>query len=431
MRMKTGIMNTHDPREHIRGIHQILISDKKRIGFLFGAGTSLATGLPYCTVPAIEKMTQIIVDKVEGARPEFKSAIMEFREEAKLLEEDFNIETLLSRVEAKRAVIGQGTLNGLKLDDFIELATLLKTEVIKLVSVHDKLKPADRKKLAHARFAEWARKAERRHPAEIFTINYDYLLEIALEAAEIPYFDGFSGSFEPFFCPGAVEDMEAYPRLLKLWKLHGSLGWKAGTSDRSVVRQQGTSADSILIYPSHLKYNESKRQPYVGLIDRLCAFLQQDDAVLFTCGYSFGDSHINERIETSLRRGANAHVFAMYYDESESGGGENVYGLADETNRVRVLAADKTGGKMSVYGRRHAIIGGKFGTWRIRDEPKPMESLRVSQYFDEDAAIPSNETGLHQGNEVWNGTGRFLLPDFRRFTEFLSDLSTFASPKGA
>ena len=32
----------HDPTEYIRGIQQILISDKKRIGFLFGAGSSLA-----------------------------------------------------------------------------------------------------------------------------------------------------------------------------------------------------------------------------------------------------------------------------------------------------------------------------------------------------------------------------------------------------
>ena len=50
-------MYTHDPREHIRGIHQILVSDKKRIGFLFGAGSSFATGLPTAFIPAIEKMT--------------------------------------------------------------------------------------------------------------------------------------------------------------------------------------------------------------------------------------------------------------------------------------------------------------------------------------------------------------------------------------
>jgi hypothetical protein len=34
---------THDPREFIRGIQQILISGTKRIGFLCGAGTSMAT----------------------------------------------------------------------------------------------------------------------------------------------------------------------------------------------------------------------------------------------------------------------------------------------------------------------------------------------------------------------------------------------------
>ena len=36
----TTTLITHDPREFIRGLQQILISDSKRIGFLFGAGTS-------------------------------------------------------------------------------------------------------------------------------------------------------------------------------------------------------------------------------------------------------------------------------------------------------------------------------------------------------------------------------------------------------
>ena len=33
---------SYDPSEYIRGLQQLLVSDKKRIGFLFGAGTSLA-----------------------------------------------------------------------------------------------------------------------------------------------------------------------------------------------------------------------------------------------------------------------------------------------------------------------------------------------------------------------------------------------------
>jgi len=421
-------MNTHDPREHIRGIHQILISDKKRIGFLFGAGSSFATGLQAVFVPAIEKMTKTIVAEVEARSREFAAAIKEIQAETEALKVAFNIETLLSSIEAKRAVIGAGKLNGLDSVGFTDLATLVKTLVVKLVSVRETLPAADRKKLAHARLANWVQKARRRFPAEIFTTNYDYLFEIALEGSGIPYFDGFSGSFEPFFCPEAVEDVEAFPHLVKLWKMHGSLGWTYRDSDKAVIRQQSAPEDSILIYPSHLKYNTSKKQPYVGLIDRLCAFLQQDDAVLFTCGYSFGDPHINERIVTSLRRGANSHVIAMYYDETWTEDNKSVFGLADVTNSVRGLATFETGGKMSVYGLRHAVIGGKFGEWRLRDEPKTTESIRVSQYFDEDAATPSDEAGERKGDERWAGTGRFVLPDFRKLTDFLNDLSSSEGP---
>lgn len=423
-------MSTHDPREHIRGIHQILISDKKRIGFLFGAGSSLATGLPSTFVPAIEKMTDTIVAQVEAHSEEFKDAVKQIKAETATAKVVFNIETLLSSIEAKRAVIGEGKLNGLNASGLSDLATLVKGSVMKLVSVHETLPVGDRKKLAHSSLANWIQKARRRFPAEIFTTNYDYLFEIALEGSGIPYFDGFSGSFEPFFCPEAVEDVDAYPHLVKLWKMHGSLGWIYRDSDKAVIRQPEPkdSKDSILIYPSHLKYNTAKKQPYVGLIDRLCTFLQQDDAVLFTCGYSFGDNHINERIVTSLRRGANSHVIAMYYDEMLDEDSKRVCGLADETNCVRDLATRETGGKMSVYGLRHAVIGGKFGEWRLRDEPKTMESIRVSQYFDEDAATPSDEAGERKGDEQWKGTGRFLLPDFRKLTEFLNDLSSSEGP---
>lgn len=88
------------------------------------------------------------------------------------------------------------------------------------------------------------------------------------------------------------------------------------------------------------------------------------------------------------------------------------------------MATQETGGKMSVYGRHHAVIGGKFGTWRLRDEPKKNESTRIDLYFDEDAAAPSSTPGEQQGNERWEGTGSFLLPDFRKLTGFLNDLSS-------
>lgn len=416
--------HTHDPREYIRGIHQILISDKKRIGFLFGAGSSFATGIPTCQVPAIADMTAQIVSRVEAKSPKFRAAVRDICQEIEVAKLQFNIETLLSVIEAKRAVIGWGKLNGLDAAGFLAFAEFVKMCVVELVSIHKTLPVDARSNLAHSKLSSWASKARRRFPAEIFTTNYDYLFEIALEGSGIPYFDGFSGSYEPFFCPEAVEDIEAYPHLVKLWKMHGSLGWTFRECDKAVIRDKSASAKSILIYPSHLKYNTSKKQPYVGLIDRLCTFLQQDDAVLITCGYSFGDSHINERIATSLRRGANSHVIAMYYDQYQDKSKKTIYGLTDSTNIVREMATHGTGGKMSVYGLRHAVIGGKFGEWRLRSEPKMNESIRVSQYFDEDAAILSDEAGEHKGNEIWAGTGHFLLPDFCKLTEFLNDLSS-------
>ena len=295
---------------------------------------------------------------------------------------------------------------------------------MKLVSVHEILPPEERAKLSHSRLSSWLAKARRRFSAEIFTTNYDYLFEIALEASGIPYFDGFSGSYEPFFCPEAVEDVEAYSHLVKLWKMHGSLGWTYRDRDKAVIRMPATTAESILIYPSHLKYSTSKKQPYVGLIDRLCTFLQQDDAVLITCGYSFRDSHINERLATSLRRGANSHVIAMYYDRSQDGDKNILHSLSHSNDKVREMATHETSGKMSVYGLRHAVIGGKLGQWRLRDEPKKDESIRINRYFDEDASTPSKEAGEHKGDEKWEGTGQFLLPDFCKLTDFLNDLSS-------
>ncbi len=41
-------------------------------------------------------------------------------------------------------------------------------------------------------FNEW------KSPIELFTTNYDLLLEEALEDEEIPYFDGFVGSKKSF-----------------------------------------------------------------------------------------------------------------------------------------------------------------------------------------------------------------------------------------
>ncbi|WAC03274.1 hypothetical protein N7U66_06810 [Lacinutrix neustonica] len=130
-------MTTHDPSEYIRGIQQILISDKKKIGFLFGAGSSLAmkneTSL---TVPAIGKMTSEIVEEVGKVDTKYKTALEDIKEE--LGEKNFNIETILSNLEQKVSFIGKSVLNSLNKGEFADLIKRIKKEVREKVSVHNR-----------------------------------------------------------------------------------------------------------------------------------------------------------------------------------------------------------------------------------------------------------------------------------------------------
>ena len=123
-------------------------------------------------------MTKVIVDEIEAQSPKFAAAVKEIRVETEGNDLAYTIESLLSTIEAKRAVIGAGTLNGLDSIGFGALANLVKTNVVTLVSVHDHLPTEERAKLAHAQLASWISKARRRFPSEIFTTNYDYLFEL-------------------------------------------------------------------------------------------------------------------------------------------------------------------------------------------------------------------------------------------------------------
>lgn len=53
---------------------------------------------------------------------------------------------------------------------------------------------------------------------------------------------------------------------------------------------------SHLIYPSHLKYEESRKMPYLALIDQLNRFIRKKSSLLILSGYSFNDGHLNDAI---------------------------------------------------------------------------------------------------------------------------------------
>ncbi len=413
---------THDPSEYIRGIQQILISDKKRIGFLFGAGSSLAQkNYNSLTVPAIGKMTAEIVENVSMQDSKYKIALEEIKEE--LGEKNFNVETILSNIELKLSVIGNSTLNSLKKTDFIELISLVKKNVREKVSVHSvRVCDIGSKKefsqivtkdivehLVQTDFANWIGQAERKYPIEIFTTNYDFLFELGLEQKEIPYYDGFCGSLRPFFNPESVEDHLFLSKQTKLWKIHGSLGWHFDKDTEKILRVNPDD-DDILIYPSTFKYKDSKKQPYESLLDRLSSFLKQDDSILITCGYSWGDEHINSRIISALKTRTTSHVIGLIYDKYEP-----------ITSKCKLTKIGFDNSKISIFGSRNAVIGCNFKEWMLKSEPTKDDTINLNLYFDEDAPNDSEEMNKeYKGEEIWTGKGEFILPDFAKLAKFLN-----------
>ena len=224
----------------------------------------------------------------------------------------------------------------------------------------------------------------------------------------------------PFFNSESIEDMNFIPNQTKLWKIHGSLGWHFDNKTKKVCRKDFDGKD-FLIYPSILKYNESKKQPYTALMDRLTNFLKQPDTVLITCGYSFGDEHINERIITALNTNTSAHVLALYYDILWKNEIRDGYALTEDSTPSKLAKAN---GKLSIYGCRNAVIGGQYSKWKLKREPDKDDPINTSLYFDVDGfSNLDDEIGEEKkGDEIWTGEGELFLPDFSKFVNFLQSM---------
>ena len=401
----------HDPSEYIKNLQQLLSSDKKRIGFLFGAGTSLVknpnTNASY--IAGIKELTAVIEDKLS----QYKDAFAEIREELETENKVYTIETLLSNLELKRQVIGNSCLNNLNKQDLTNFISEIKKEIHNQVNIAN----IDPMRLIHADFAEWIKKFDRKTSVEVFTTNYDYLFEIAFEHKVLPYYDGFTGSYHPFFHGESVEDLAFLPNQTKLWKLHGSLGWHYDDTVKQVLRETADTKD-ILIYPSTLKYDQSRKQPYTALGDRFSNFIKQPDTVLITCGYSFGDDHINERITTALSANPLGHIYVLYYDIIGDKN-QKQYGFSEDSALAKLA---KENSKITVFATRYAVIGGKYGQWRLQRLPDKEDSINIDTYFDEDAHTDQEDAYKTEIEQKWMGTGELILPNFEKFVKFLSTM---------
>ncbi|MCF8065016.1 MAG: SIR2 family protein [Desulfarculaceae bacterium] len=391
-------MNFADPYKSLNYIQQCLSNNKKPLGIFLGAGCPVAIKIDadeeVSLIPDISGMTLTIKDKLAKCK--------DWEPLAKVLEEHFDedgresttVEYMLTHIRALRSVAGRDIVRGLSEEELDNLDDQICQLIQGIVDRHlpDTTTP-------YHCLASWVDAVERKYPVEFFTTNYDLLMEQAFEDSGVPYFDGFAGALRPFFDLRAMEEDILPPRWARLWKLHGSVNWYQ-IEGKGVFR--GTTLESgyyrRVIHPSHLKYQESRRMPYLAMIDRLRAFLKQPTSMLIMCGYSFRDEHINEVVVQGLQCTQTAVAFALLHGSIANY--PQAVSLAKKQLNLNLLAHDG------------AVISGQESQWPIK------ESGSIS--VDDTNWI--RWTPVDPEDESTKLKAEFMLGDFALFGQFLYEL---------
>lgn len=335
--------NPHKPAAVVDALREILVVDKLPIGFLLGAGcaSSIEVGRAPL-IPAAKGLTEAVLEQASDA-----DLADSFKRLHEMLVEDGEaeptIEHLLTHVRAMATVVGNERVRGFSKQDIAGLERLICQTISTLVN---KSLPAPM--TPYHQLARWV--GERRNKSIIFTTNYDLLVEQAFESLQVPFFDGFVGSHQPFFSHQAIEqDRPAHWTLL--CKIHGSINWRLVQDSNTIVRSMSGEGDQLLIHPSHLKYTESRRMPYFVMLDQLKQHISNNkkSTALFTVGYSFSDEHINDTIVDSLRANPSALCYALQYDQLSEH--QQIRSLAQRCSNLHVLAPDS------------AITEGRHSCW--------------------------------------------------------------------
>ncbi len=362
----------------------------KNIGFFFGAGTSCALNIPNIAMltAAIEKnLTGDHLKNFKIVRDNLKAT----------LGKEVNIEEILNHIRRIREITNE------KPDqDFIkvtgEAAKNLDKEICN--QIYNIIEEAEGKAdLTNPRkFFAWLNFLNHEYSKEIFTTNYDLIIEKSLEQSQIPYFDGFVGSYEPFFWQESIEQPTGKTDMtrnwIRLWKIHGSLSWfwKEDKKDNSqkIIRvgkfdKAGTTDKELVIYPSKEKYDSSRKQPFISYFDRLKNFLSSGELLFIFTGFSFSDQHINEIIFNCLRQNNRLFCIVLCFTDKEV---ENLHTLTKSSYM-----------NLNVFGPKKAIVNGTLGDWTF-----DKATLKDTEKFD----------------IYWNeGKKELMLGDFNQLVNFL------------
>lgn len=181
----------------------------------------------------------------------------------------------------------------------------------------------------------------------LFTTNYDILLESVLEKNHIRFNDGFGCGFSPQYAPDNFKQITLQRGLFlekhseiptfNIVKLHGSVSWKKEKSNEyfgSLPHQDikdkiekcynnRTYSDFFdtvgIILPSNYKFRDTLLvRTYYELMRFFSSELEKMNTVLFVVGFSFEDSHIRDLVEKAANANPTLRVYIFVYQDSKN-----------------------------------------------------------------------------------------------------------------
>lgn len=423
-------MSYHDPIRQSKYLRQTLSQDKKPVGFFISAGCPLAVNMPtkeeWPLIPDVAGLTKYIKDEIDKETTVLDDAPRSLADAyTQLIEEvvktgktNPNIEDILSFLRGMMQISkGATDIRGFSEAELQNLEKIVCQKIAKKLNVE-----LPDNKTPYHKLAKWVNNIDRDTPIEIFTTNYDLLLEEAFESLKVPYFDGFVGTRFPFFDLRAVEDNLIPNHWTRLWKIHGSINWYL-KENKDVYRSTSLEeCDSYIIHPSHLKYDQSRKMPYLALIDRLNKFLRQNSAVLILSGYSFSDDHLNDTILNALRANPTAMVIALLFGDlttstEEKDGEEKIIKTTINYEKALNLAENRS--NLSIWTFDEAVIGGLRAKWKPNKQEYDAEENIGSAVKLKLIAV-KDEEGKETDEKITKY--EFHLGDFAVLGDFLQEL---------
>lgn len=256
--------------------------------FLLGAGCSACAGKPM-----IKELTTYVL---KGTDKGLKHCFENLKADPRSLATVEDLITYLIRYRNVISMLSDKNSHDISVEKIDEWLNRIKKKIVEKVGSDWKSSPC------HERFLQRVCKQSQYRSRDIFSLNYDTLLEASLDKLRISYTDGFRGTNYAWFDSDIFEESKARCRL---FKLHGSTNWIY--DDEYQVRRshsiyQNGINEPVVIYPSEQKSQQIQYGIYETLMKKFRDRLRESNvnSHLVILGYSFNDDHINTAIRDAI-----------------------------------------------------------------------------------------------------------------------------------